>query len=46
MVGLMALLLIVRGLNLGLPYISPKLVQQPTANKTLPHKQIECCHKK
>jgi hypothetical protein len=45
-VGLMALLLILRGLNLGLPYISPKLVQQQTANKTLPHKQIECCHKK
>lgn len=36
LVGLMAILLILRGLNLGIPYISPKLEKQPTEN---PH-----CH--
>lgn len=33
----MALLLIIRGLNIGIPYLSPKIVQQE--NKT----QLECC---
>lgn len=38
-VGAMAVLLILRGLNLGIPYISPKI--QHTHNGTA----AECCHK-
>lgn len=45
-VGLMAVLLILRGLNLGISYISPKLTEQKTAVNATCHKQINCCHKK
>lgn len=37
LVGLMAIILILRGLNLGIPYLSPKM-------ETGTH-QVECCHK-
>lgn len=46
MVGFMALLLIVRGLNLGLPYISPKMELEKKGVEAAPHQQIHCCHKK
>lgn len=41
MVGVMAVLLILRGLNLGIPYISPKTVTTPAG--CVEH---SCCHKK
>jgi sulfite exporter TauE/SafE len=41
MVGVMAVLLIMRGLNLGIPYISPKIVKTEAGCVT-----HSCCHKK
>jgi sulfite exporter TauE/SafE len=38
-IGCMAVLLIVRGLNLGIPYISPEIKQTATGTQS-------CCHKK
>lgn len=38
-VFLMALLLIVRGLGLGIPYLSPKI------NVSTSHTTVDCCHK-
>lgn len=38
-VGIMALLLILRGMNLGIPYVSPSI--ETTANTT----HLQCCHK-
>lgn len=46
MIGMVAVLLILRGLNLGIDYISPKLVEEDKVVNTVPHKQIQCCHKK
>ena len=37
-IGMMAILLILRGLNLGMPYISPELKATPTGTHS-------CCHK-
>lgn len=37
-VGMMAMLLILRGLNLGIPYISPEMKATPTGTQS-------CCHK-
>ncbi len=37
-VGVLAVLLILRGLNLGIPYISPEMKQTPTGTQS-------CCHK-
>ncbi len=39
-VSTMAILLILRGLNLGVPYLSPKLEKSATGT------EAECCHKK
>lgn len=39
LVGVMALMLILRGLNLGIPYVSPSIVN----SGPIPHHQ--CCHK-
>lgn len=36
-VGVMAVMLILRGMNLGLPYLSPKLEKNST--------EVSCCHK-
>lgn len=36
-VGLMAVMLILRGMNLGIPYLSPKLEKEST--------EVNCCHK-
>jgi uncharacterized protein len=36
-VGMMAVILILRGMNLGIPYLSPKLDKASA--------QVECCHK-
>lgn len=44
-VSVMAVLLILRGMNLGIPYISPKMVEQTTAHNSDLDKKIECCHK-
>lgn len=47
-VGMMAILLVIRGLNLGIPYISPK-IDSTTNSFTLCHTGGEsksCCHKK
>lgn len=41
-IGLMALMLILRGLNLGIPYVSPKTQQ---ANDGHSAAAMECCHK-
>lgn len=43
-VSIMAVFLILRGMNLGIPYISPKISEQTTVNVSL-DKKIECCHK-
>lgn len=40
-VGAMAILLILRGMNLGIKYISPKLTETTTEC----HGQLKCCHK-
>ncbi len=45
MLTLMAVLLIVRGLNLGIPYLSPQIeVSQHAGNVNLNEKQIVKCH--
>lgn len=47
-VGIMAILLILRGLNLGIPYISPK-IDSDTNRIASCHSQkttLDCCHKK
>lgn len=46
MVGIMAVLLILRGLNLGISYISPKISEENSVVTNTCHKPIECCHKK
>ncbi|MBA3680365.1 MAG: sulfite exporter TauE/SafE family protein [Bacteroidetes bacterium] len=45
MIGLMAILLVLRGLNLNIKYISPALAEEETVSATC-NKQINCCHKK
>lgn len=45
MIGVMGVLLILRGLNLGIKYVSPGLTEEKAVN-TVCHKQINCCHKK
>ncbi len=42
--GVMAVLLILRGLNLGISYISPKL-EMRQQDSTARHATINCCHK-
>lgn len=46
MVGIMAVLLILRGLNLGISYISPKISENNSVETNTCNKQINCCHKK
>ncbi len=46
MVGIMAVLLILRGLNLGIRYISPKLSQDNAATCTTKEQALDCCHKR
>jgi uncharacterized protein len=41
-VALMATLLILRGLGLGIPYVSPKM----TADQITHQEQVDCCHRK
>jgi hypothetical protein len=36
MVAIVAVLLILRGLNLGIPYVSPKIVAES--------EEVDCCH--
>jgi sulfite exporter TauE/SafE len=43
-IAITAVLLILRGLNLGTNYISPKLNEQRSVNEVV-HKTIKCCHK-
>ncbi len=43
-VSVMAVLLILRGMNLGIPYISPKMDEQCHTEVTTAPK-VECCHK-
>jgi sulfite exporter TauE/SafE len=45
MVSFMAVLLILRGLNLGIPYISPEVVTKTSIDSTTTEKELECCHK-
>ncbi len=45
MIGVMALLLVLRGLNLNIKYLSPAIAEQNVTSNTC-HKQINCCHKK
>jgi sulfite exporter TauE/SafE len=42
--GVMAVLLILRGLNLGISYISPKL-ETNLQDTTARHATLNCCHK-
>lgn len=44
-VSVMAVLLILRGMNLGIPYISPKMTEQCHTEATAPTQKVECCHK-
>jgi len=46
MIGIVAVLLILRGLNLGIDHISPKLTEEKAVVNSTPHKQIQCCRKK
>jgi uncharacterized protein len=46
MIGMVAVLLILRGLNLGVTFISPKLTEEKSTINTMPHKLIKCCPKK
>ncbi len=43
--SVMAVLLILRGLNLGIPYISPKIEPAGTASCHQPAPVAKCCHK-
>lgn len=43
-IALTAVLLILRGLNLGINYVSPKMTEQTSVNDVC-HKTIKCCHK-
>lgn len=43
-VSVMAVLLILRGMNLGIPYISPKMTEQ-TTEMSCHAPKVECCHK-
>lgn len=45
-VSAMAILLIVRGLNLGIPYFSPKLAVEKEVNSVVCDTVLSCCHKK
>lgn len=42
-IGIMAVLLILRGLNLGISYISPKMTIEQSAHEKQTH--LKCCHK-
>lgn len=42
-ISIMAVLLILRGMNLGIPYISPKMTEPVTNAAGAP--KVECCHK-
>jgi hypothetical protein len=44
-IGAMALLLILRGSNLGIPYLSPKLTETKTTAGAC-KQSVTCCHKK
>ncbi len=44
-IGIMAVLLIFRGLNLGINYISPKLMEDKPMPNSTSHKHLNCCHK-
>ncbi|MEO8760912.1 MAG: sulfite exporter TauE/SafE family protein [Bacteroidia bacterium] len=45
MLSAMAVLLILRGMNLGIPYVSPKMEERTlSSNPTYP--TMQCCHKK
>lgn len=44
-VSVMAVLLILRGMNLGIPYISPKMAEQNTEVSCHTTPKVECCHK-
>lgn len=44
-VGLMAILMILRGMNLGINYISPKLSQEKCEVNENSKEKLDCCHK-
>lgn len=44
-VSVMAIMLILRGLNLGIPYVSPKLENEKQTNSLSQKKVLKCCHK-
>lgn len=44
-IGVMAVLLILRGLNLGISYISPQLTAAPKAAHGVQQAGLKCCHK-
>lgn len=45
MIGLTAILLVLRGANLGIKYISPSFIEDKQERSQC-HSQIKCCHKK
>ena len=44
-IGMMATLLIVRGMNLGIPYLSPRIADEKKSSVEAAKKTIKCCHK-
>jgi hypothetical protein len=48
LISLIGLMIIFRGLNLGIPYLSPKIETKTTKlnNAIKEEIQMECCHKK
>ncbi len=44
-VGLMAVLMILRGMNLGINYISPKLSGEKCETSGKTNQKLDCCHK-
>ena len=44
-IGMMATLLIVRGMNLGIPYLSPRIANEKKSSVEAAKKTIKCCHK-
>jgi hypothetical protein len=44
-IGMMATLLIVRGMNLGIPYLSPRIADEKKSSIETSKKTIKCCHK-
>ncbi len=45
LISVMAILMILRGMNLGIPYVSPKLETMKKAESGMVEQKLKCCHK-